>query len=87
MHYHLQITSVFINLQLHRKGRRKQYYTLLQKQNTLFSLDSRCFIPSVEHTVNANCTCRGATELQVEWDLELAFAEEGNTEGQEMLVG
>lgn len=25
--------------------------------------------------------------LGVQWDLELAFAEEGNTEGREMLVG
>lgn len=44
-------------------------------------------LPQQNTQSTLNSMCHGATELQVEWDLELAFAEEGNTEGREVLVG
>lgn len=50
-------------------------------------MDSQCFIPSVNMRSTLNSMCHRATELRVEWDLGLAFAEESNTEGQEMLAG
>lgn len=57
MHYHLQILLLIYScIERGEENNNIRYY---KKQNILFSLDSQCFIPSVEHTVN--------TQQHVSW--------------------